>query len=63
MSDSDAQQSVVARLVRVLVLLLIFVLGARYLLGLSSLVAVLGGATCAYVAALAINKLLARRGV
>jgi hypothetical protein len=41
-------------------LLLVFVAGAHYVLGLSSIVAVLVGGTCAYVVALLINRALLR---
>jgi len=51
------------RLARALVLLFICVLGALYALGLPTLVAVIGGATCSYVGSLAINKALSRRRV
>jgi uncharacterized oligopeptide transporter (OPT) family protein len=44
------------RLTRVLVLLAVCVLGARYVLGLPTLVAVFGGATVAYVLAVALNR-------
>jgi hypothetical protein len=61
MAQSDEQQSTrtapeLMRLIRMLVLLAVFVLGGRYVLGLSTVVAVFGGATCAYLVALLINR-------
>jgi len=49
------------RLVRMFLLLVAFVLGGRYLLGLPTFVAIVGGATCALVVALLINRVLSRR--
>ena len=48
------------RLVRMVVLLVFFVLGAYYVLGLSRIASIFAGATCAYIAALVINRMLSQ---
>jgi membrane-associated phospholipid phosphatase len=48
------------RLMRILILLAVCVVGARYVLGLSTLVAIFGGATVACITAVLINRVLSR---